>query len=118
MIIRVQFCLDKNEIISKWSIYSVASRTALFELLDKIHSGIVYFLFSLTTRQFYLLQKKKLISPSVHIHCIAFPGRLIFLFVFIYSYVYARKLFYVLCWLFVSLYIFYSFLRTVLVMEN
>ena len=58
MIIRVQFCSDKNEIISKWSIYSVDPRTTLFELLDKIHSGIVYFLFSVTTRQFYLLQKK------------------------------------------------------------
>ena len=62
------------------------------ELLDKIHSGIVYFLFSVATRRFYLLQKKW-ISPSVHIHCIPFTGRFIFLFVFIYSYVYARKLF-------------------------
>ena len=58
MTIRVQFCSDKNEIISKGSIYSVDPRTTLFELLDKIHSGIVYFLFSVTTRQFYLLQKK------------------------------------------------------------
>ena len=95
MIIRVQFCSDKNEIISKWSIYSVDPRTTLFELLDKIHSGIAKFLFSVTTRQFCLLQKKKMISPSVHIHCIEFTGRPIFLLVFIYSYVYARKLFYV-----------------------
>ena len=92
MIIRVQFCSDKNKIISKWSIYLVDPRTTLFELLDKIHSGIVYFLFSVTTRQFYLLQKKW-ISPSVYIHCIPFTGRFIFLFVLIYSYVYARKLF-------------------------
>ena len=71
MIIRVQFYSKKNEIIPKWSIYSGDPRTTLFELLDKIHSGFVYFLFSVATCQFYLLQTKIDFAISTYsLHCI------------------------------------------------
>ena len=53
-IVQVQF-RKKSVILFKWAIFSVPAETTLFQLLDQIHSGMLFIFFFLVCLLYYFV---------------------------------------------------------------